>query len=41
VIVDAVRTPYDDMADAVLAESISQVLPAIVKARESASRSLS
>jgi NAD-dependent deacetylase len=41
VIINAERTPYDDMADAVLAESISQVLPAIVKARESASRSLS
>jgi NAD-dependent deacetylase len=40
VIINAERTPYDDMADAVLAESISQVLPAIVKARESASRSL-
>jgi NAD-dependent protein deacetylase/lipoamidase len=40
VIINAERTPYDDMADALLAESISRVLPAIVKARESASRSL-
>ena len=44
VIVNAERTAYDDMADAVLAGSISEVLPALVKpgvkARESASRSL-
>jgi len=40
VIINAEPTPYDDMADAVLPGSISQVLPAIVTARESASRSL-
>src|SRR5689334_16296931 len=40
VIINAERTPYDEMADAVLSESISAVLPAIVKARQSASRSL-
>ncbi|HET7363095.1 MAG TPA: Sir2 family NAD-dependent protein deacetylase [Burkholderiales bacterium] len=41
VIINAEPTPYDDMADAVLGGSISAVLPAIVTARESASRSLS
>ena len=41
VIVNAEPTPYDGMADAVLSDSISQVLPAIVKGRESVSRSLS
>jgi NAD-dependent deacetylase len=41
VIVNAEPTPYDSMADAVLSDSISAVLPAIVKSRESASRSLS
>jgi len=40
VIINAERTPYDDMANAVLGASISEVLPAIVKSRESASRSL-
>jgi len=40
VIINAERTPYDDMADAVLGGSIGEVLPAIVKSRESASRSL-
>jgi NAD-dependent deacetylase len=40
VIINAEPTPYDDMADAVLSGSISQVLPAIVTGRESASRSL-
>jgi NAD-dependent deacetylase len=39
VIINAERTPYDERADAVLSESISTVLPAIVKARQSASRS--
>jgi NAD-dependent deacetylase len=41
VIINAEPTPYDDMADAVLGGSISAVLPALVTARESASRSLS
>ncbi|MFN2646174.1 MAG: NAD-dependent deacetylase [Burkholderiales bacterium] len=40
IIINAERTPYDEMADAVLAGSISEVLPAIVRGRESASRSL-
>jgi NAD-dependent deacetylase len=40
VIINAEPTPYDDMADAVLPGSISEVLPAIVTRRESASRSL-
>jgi NAD-dependent deacetylase len=40
VIINAEPTPYDDTADAVLGGSISAVLPAIVTARESASRSL-
>jgi len=40
VIINAEPTPYDDMADAVLPGSISEVLPAIVTGRESASRSL-
>jgi NAD-dependent deacetylase len=40
VIINAEPTPYDDMADAVLGGSISAVLPAIVTARESVSRSL-
>jgi len=40
VIINAERTPYDDVADAVLGGSISEVLPAIVRSRESASRSL-
>ena len=40
VIVNAEPTPYDGMADAVLGGSISTVLPALVTARESASRSL-
>ena len=40
VIVNAEKTPYDAVADAVLPGSISQVLPEIVRARESASRSL-
>jgi NAD-dependent deacetylase len=40
VIVNAEPTPYDGMADAVLGGSISEVLPTIVRARESASRSL-
>lgn len=41
VIINAEPTPYDDTADAVLGGSISTVLPALVTARESASRSLS
>jgi NAD-dependent deacetylase len=41
VIINAEPTPYDDTADAVLGGSISAVLPALVTARESASRSLS
>jgi NAD-dependent deacetylase len=40
VIVNAEPTPFDSIADAVLGGSISQVLPAIISARESASRSL-
>lgn len=44
IIINAEPTPYDGMADAVLSDSISQVLPALVKtevrARGSASRSL-
>jgi NAD-dependent deacetylase len=40
VIVNAEPTPYDAMADAVLSESISRVLPDIMRGRESASRSL-
>jgi NAD-dependent deacetylase len=40
VIINAEPTPYDDTADAVLGGSISAVLPALVTARESASRSL-
>ena len=40
VIINAEPTPYDDLADAVLGGSISAVLPALVTARESASRSL-
>jgi NAD-dependent deacetylase len=40
VIVNAEPTPFDDVADAVLGGSISAVLPALVTARESASRSL-
>jgi len=40
VIINAEPTPYDDMADAVLSGSISELLPAIVTGRESASRSL-
>ena len=40
IIVNAEPTPFDDLADAVLAGSISEVLPEITKARENASRSL-
>jgi len=40
VIVNAEPTPFDDTADAVLSGSISELLPQIVTARESASRSL-
>jgi NAD-dependent deacetylase len=40
VIVNAEATPYDPLADAVLPGSISQVLPSIVRSRESAARSL-
>jgi len=40
VIVNAEPTPYDAVADAVLSSSISEVLPAIARGRESASRSL-
>src|SRR6185437_1034902 len=40
VIVNAEPTPYDALADAVLSSSISEVLPAIARSRESASRSL-
>ena len=40
VIVNAGPTPYDEVADAVLPGSISEVLPEITKARESASRFL-
>jgi NAD-dependent deacetylase len=40
VIINAEATPYDDMADALLSSSISEVLPVIVTSRESASRSL-
>ena len=40
VIINAEPTPYDDVADAVLPGSISEMLPAIVRGRESASRSL-
>jgi hypothetical protein len=40
VILNAGPTAYDGMADAVLAGSISELLPAIVTSRESASRSL-
>jgi NAD-dependent protein deacetylase/lipoamidase len=40
VIINAERTPYDEVADAVLSASISEVLPAIVRGRETASRSL-
>ena len=40
VIINAEPTPYNDTADAVLGGSISAVLPALVTARESASRSL-
>ena len=40
VIINGEPTPYDAMADAVLSGSISQVLPAIVKGRETVSRSL-
>jgi NAD-dependent deacetylase len=41
VIINAEPTPYHDMADAVLGDPISAILPTIVTARESASRSLS
>ena len=40
VIMNAQPTPFDDAADAVLPGSISELLPAIVRGRESASRSL-
>jgi len=40
VIINAEPTPYDDMADALLSGPISELLPAIVTARESAARSL-
>lgn len=40
VIVNGAPTPYDDAADAVLAGSISEVLPAIAKGPGTASRSL-
>ena len=40
VIVNAEPTPYDSLADAVLSSPISEVLPAIARGRESASRSL-
>jgi NAD-dependent deacetylase len=40
VIVNAERTPYDAVADAVLPGSISEVLPGITRSRESALRSL-
>jgi NAD-dependent deacetylase len=40
VIVNAEPTPFDALADAVLAGSISQLLPAVVTSRESASRFL-
>ena len=39
VIVNAEPTPFDGLADAVLNDSISEVLPRIIPARESASRS--
>jgi len=41
VIMNAQPTPFDDAADAVLPGSISELLPAIVTGRKSASRSLS
>jgi NAD-dependent deacetylase len=40
VIVNAEPTPFDDVADAVLNESISVVLPRIIPGRESGARSL-
>jgi NAD-dependent deacetylase len=40
VIVNAERTPFDEVADAVFNESISAVLPQIISARESGARSL-
>ena len=40
IIVNAEPTPYDEVADAVLPGSISEVLPEITKGRETASRSL-
>ena len=40
VIVNAEPTPFDELADAVLPGSISEVLPEITKARETASRFL-
>src|SRR5207302_8103239 len=40
VIVNAQPTPFDDIADAVLPGSISELLPSLVRERETASRSL-
>jgi len=40
VIMNAQPTPFDDIADAVLPGSISELLPSLVRERETASRSL-
>ena len=40
IIMNAAPTPYDDVADAVLPGSISELLPALLAARGTASRSL-